>query len=55
MNILWKTVFGAELMPVPIHFPPRGFDDLLIDEKIHYLELVWDRLATSQLECVRTP
>jgi hypothetical protein len=28
-------------MPVPIHFPPPGFDDLSIDEKIDYLELLW--------------
>lgn len=47
LDILWKTVFGAELMPVPIHFPPPGFDDLSIDEKIDYLELLWDRIATS--------
>jgi Putative addiction module component len=47
LDIPWKTVFGAELMPVPIHFPPPGFDDLSIDEKIDYLELLWERIATS--------
>lgn len=39
-------------MPVPIHFPPPGFDDLSIDEKIDYLELLWERIATSP-ECDR--
>jgi putative addiction module component (TIGR02574 family) len=34
-------------MPVPIHFPPPGFDDLSIDAKIDYLELLWERIATS--------
>jgi Putative addiction module component len=34
-------------MPVPIHFPPPGFDDLSIDEKLDYLELLWERIATS--------
>jgi hypothetical protein len=33
------TVVDAELMPVPIQFPPPGFDDLSIDEKIDYLKL----------------
>lgn len=34
-------------MPVPIHFPSPGFNDLSIDEKIDYLKLLWERIATS--------
>ena len=33
-------------MPRPVPFPPPGFDDLSNDEKIDYLELLWDRIAT---------
>ena len=32
-------------MPTPIVFPPPGFDDLSIDEKIDYLASLWDRIT----------
>jgi putative addiction module component (TIGR02574 family) len=32
-----------------VPLPPPGFDDLSIDEKIDYLQSLWDRIvATSQ-------
>jgi hypothetical protein len=34
--------FRLELMPVPLHFPPPGFDDLSIDEK--HREVISERL-----------
>ena len=34
-------------MTTPVPFPPPGFDDLAVDEKIDYLELLWSRIATT--------
>lgn len=31
----------------PVPPPPPGFDDLSIDEKIDYLQSLWDRIAAS--------
>jgi putative addiction module component (TIGR02574 family) len=31
--------------PVPI--PPPGFEDLSIDEKIEYVQSLWDHIATD--------
>ena len=30
-----------------VPLPPPGFDDLSIDEKIDYLQSLWDRIAES--------
>jgi len=27
--------------------PPPGFDDLSVDEKIEYVQLLWDRIAAA--------
>jgi hypothetical protein len=32
-------------MPKPITLPPPGFHDLSVDEKIDYLQSLWDRIA----------
>lgn len=32
------------LKPLPI--PPTGFDELSIEEKIDYVQSLWDRIAT---------
>jgi len=34
--------------------PPPGFDELSIDEKVRYVEALWDRIAAAPEE-VRVP
>ena len=34
-------------MARPLPFPPPGFDDLSADEKIDYVQDLWDRIATE--------
>jgi putative addiction module component (TIGR02574 family) len=34
-------------MANPVPLPPPGFDDLSVDEKIDYLQSLWDRIAAS--------
>jgi putative addiction module component (TIGR02574 family) len=34
-------------MPIPIPCPPPGFDDLSADEKIDYVELLWNRIVAT--------
>ena len=34
-------------MPKPVPLPPPGFDDLSVDEKIDYLQSLWDRIAAT--------
>lgn len=34
-------------MPKAVPLPPPGFDDLSVDEKIDYLQSLWDRIAAS--------
>jgi putative addiction module component (TIGR02574 family) len=34
-------------MPKPVPLPPPGFDELSVDEKIDYLQLLWDRIAAT--------
>lgn len=34
-------------MAKPIPLPPPGFDDLTVDEKIDYLQSLWDRIAAT--------
>ena len=34
-------------MPKVVPLPPPGFDDLSVDEKIDYLQSLWDRIAAS--------
>ena len=32
-------------MRKPVPLPPPGFDDLSVDEKIDYVQSLWDRIA----------
>lgn len=32
-------------MTNPVEIPPRGFDDLSIDEQIEYVQRLWDHIA----------
>jgi putative addiction module component (TIGR02574 family) len=41
-------------MAKPIPLPPPGFDDLSVDEKIDYLQSLWDRIAATP-ETVAVP
>ena len=34
-------------MARPLPFPPPGFDDLSAEEKIDYLQALWDRIAEA--------
>jgi len=34
-------------MPKAVPLPPAGFDDLSVDEKIDYLQSLWDRITAS--------
>jgi putative addiction module component (TIGR02574 family) len=34
-------------MTKPVPLPPPGFDDLSVEEKIDYLQSLWDRIAAS--------
>ena len=34
-------------MPTPVPLPPPGFDELSVDEKIDYLQSLWDRIAAT--------
>ena len=34
-------------MPKPVPLPPPGFDELSFDEKIDYLQSLWDRIAAT--------
>jgi putative addiction module component (TIGR02574 family) len=34
-------------MPKPVPLPPPGFDEMSVDEKIDYLQSLWDRIAAS--------
>jgi putative addiction module component (TIGR02574 family) len=34
-------------MPNPVPLPPPGFDELSVDEKIEYLQALWDRVSAS--------
>ena len=34
-------------MAKPVPLPPPGFDDLSVDEKIEYLQSLWDRIAAT--------
>ena len=44
-DILSRT--GRAPVSKPIPLPPPGFDDLSIDEKIDYLQSLWDRIAAT--------
>ena len=41
-------------MAQALHVPPPGFDELPIEEKVRYLEALWDRIAAAP-EDVRVP
>jgi putative addiction module component (TIGR02574 family) len=34
-------------MPNSVPLPPPGFDDLSVDEKIDYLQSLWDRITAG--------
>lgn len=34
-------------MPNPVPLPPPGFDDPSVEEKLDYLQSLWDRIAAS--------
>ncbi len=34
-------------MPTNVPLPPPGFDDLSVQEKLDYLESLWDRIAAN--------
>ena len=34
-------------MPTLVPLPPPGFDELPVDEKIDYLQSLWDRIAAT--------
>jgi putative addiction module component (TIGR02574 family) len=34
-------------MSQPVPLPPPGFDELSVDEKIDYLQSLWDRIAAT--------
>ena len=34
-------------MAKPVPLPPPGFDDLSVDEKIDYLQSLWNRIAAT--------
>lgn len=34
-------------MAKPVPLPPPGFDELSVEEKIDYLQSLWDRIAAS--------
>ena len=34
-------------MAKPVPLPPPGFDDLSVDEKIDYLQSLWNRIAAA--------
>jgi putative addiction module component (TIGR02574 family) len=38
---------AGSLMPTPVPLPPPGFDDLSVEEKIDYLQSLWDRIAAT--------
>ena len=46
-DILSWIVLLDVLMAKPVPLPPPGFDDLSVDEKIDYLQSLWDRIAAS--------
>src|SRR4029079_11780344 len=37
----------AHSMPKPVPLPPPGFDELSVDEKLDYLQSLWDRIAAT--------
>ena len=37
----------ANLVPKPVPLPPPGFDDLSVDEKLDYLQSLWDRITAT--------
>jgi putative addiction module component (TIGR02574 family) len=45
--LLIQVVLQDVLMPNPVPLPPPGFDDLSVDEKLDYLQSLWDRIAAS--------
>ena len=34
-------------MPKPVPLPPPGFDELSVEDKIEYLQSLWDRIAAT--------
>ena len=44
-----RHLSGPSLAPMAnsVPIPPPGFDDLSVDEKIDYVESLWDRIAAT--------
>ncbi len=34
-------------MPKPVPTPPPGFDELSVEEKIEYIQSLWERIAAT--------
>jgi putative addiction module component (TIGR02574 family) len=35
-------------MPQPLSMPPPGFDELPVEDKIDYVQNLWDRIAANE-------
>ena len=47
LTLYWSQPFPDAHMAKPVPLPPPGFDDLSVDEKIDYLQSLWDRIAAT--------
>jgi putative addiction module component (TIGR02574 family) len=39
-----------EPMAQPVPIPPPGFDDLSVEQKLDYVQSLWDRIAATPTE-----
>src|SRR5450631_3809305 len=40
----WRYI---QVMAQPLPMPPSGFDELTVEDKIDYVQSLWDRIAAS--------
>ena len=52
--ILSQHQLAEHTMPTNVPLPPPGFDDLSVQEKLDYLESLWDRI-TANAESIAVP
>lgn len=45
--IRYTRPVGGSYMPKPIPSPPPGFDDLSVEERIDFVQSLWDRIAAT--------
>lgn len=45
-NNVWRYT-GLRIMTQRVPNPPPGFDDLTVDQKLDYLQSLWDRIAAK--------